>query len=407
MLARNILGNYGDWAARYLGDQELEYSFLHPRWSDRAVWQAEARRKYTELLALPFNPADLAGKIEVRTGKTYHYQDLEVTELTWRLPYGPKTESFFLKPAGSSGKLPGVLALHDHGGVKYFGKQKITRTSKKIHPIIRNHQEEYYGGVAWANELAKLGFGVLVHDVFPFESRKILASDVPGLVVERLMASPRELGELVPEDMQNKGCVEDFDVGTHEPVDQIEAYNAFANQHEHFIAKSLFSAGLVWPGLFVLEDTVALAVLCSRPEIDQERVGCCGLSGGGLRTNYLAALDQRVRCSVTVGFMTTWRDFLLNKCFTHTWMVYIPHLPRYMDYPDILGMRVPLPTMVQATDLDPLYSLDEVKAAADRLRGVYAKADSSETFTFSLYPGPHKFDLPMQDEAFRWLERWL
>ncbi len=37
--------------------------------------------------------------------------------------------------------------------------------------------------------------------------------------------------------------------------------------------------------------------------------------------------------------MTTWRDYLLNKCYTHTWMIYIPGLPADLDYPEILGLR--------------------------------------------------------------------
>jgi hypothetical protein len=78
-----------------------------------------------------------------------------------------------------------------------------------------------------------------------------------------------------------------------------------------------------------------------------------------------------------------------------------------MDHPDVLGMRVPLPSMVLATDEDPLFSLEEVMIAVDRLREVYRKAGSSENFAFSLHPGPHKFDLAMQNQAFDWLERWL
>ena len=32
--------------------------------------------------------------------------------------------------------------------------------------------------------------------------------------------------------------------------------------------------------------------------------------------------------------MTTWRDYLLHKCYTHTWMIYIPGLPLDLDYPE-------------------------------------------------------------------------
>ncbi len=39
--------------------------------------------------------------------------------------YGPRTVAWVLRPAGVRDPLPGVLALHDHGGFKFYGKEKI------------------------------------------------------------------------------------------------------------------------------------------------------------------------------------------------------------------------------------------------------------------------------------------
>ena len=61
--------------------------------------------------------------------------------------------------------------------------------------------------------------------------------------------------------------------------------------------------------------------------------------------------------------MTTWRDYLLNKCHTHTWMIYIPGLPRDLDYPEILGLRVPLPTLVLNDTEDQLFTIAEMRRA--------------------------------------------
>ena len=132
------------------------------------------------------------------------------------------------------------------------------------------------------------------------------------------------------------------------------------------MAKSLFCAGTTWPGVFTAEDQRALDYLCSRDDVDPARVGCAGLSGGGLRTVYLAGLDDRIRCACCVGMMTTWRDYLLNKCYTHTWMIYIPGLPLDLDYPEILGLRVPLPTLVLNDNEDQLFTLAEMHRA-DRI----------------------------------------
>ena len=105
--------------------------------------------------------------------------------------------------------------------------------------------------------------------------------------------------------------------------------------------------------------------------------------------------------------MTTWKDFLMNKSYTHTWMTYVPLLPNELDFPEILGLRAPLATMVLNDSNDELYTLPEMKKAESILAEVFLKANAADHFKCSYYPGPHKFDGKMQAEAFEWLERWL
>ena len=246
-----------------------------------------------------------------------------------------------------------------------------------------SHQEEYYEGKAWANEIARKGYVVLVPDAFPFASRRVMMQDVP--------ASQRQgLTDKDPENPQN-----------------IEAYNSWAGQHEHIMAKSLFCAGTTWPGVFLAEDMKAIDILCSRDDVDDQRIGCAGLSGGGMRTVFAGGFDSRIKCAVCVGFMTTWKDFLLNKSFTHTWMTYVPILPNELDFPEILGLRVPLPTLVLNDTEDALYTIDEMKRADGILAEIYLKAGADDKYKCSYYPGPHKFDALMQKEAFSWFDKWL
>ena len=126
-----------------------------------------------------------------------------------------------------------------------------------------------------------------------------------------------------------------------------------------------------------------------------------------MRTVFMGALDARIKCAVPVGFMTTWRDFVLNKSVTHTWMTYVPLLPRELDFPEILGLRAPLPTLVLNDSDDELYTLPEMKRADAILREVFEKAGAGDRYRCSFYPGPHKFDPAMQAEAFRWFDKWL
>jgi dienelactone hydrolase len=374
-----MIGVYGSWAASLVPDTPGSLSLRNDSWNDIAVWRQTARDGVWARLASP----DLGGTPPVTIHSQTTYDGLHIEELSWQLPYGEPTQAVFLKPVGVQGRLPGLVGLHCHGGQKFFGKEKITRTGEGIHPVMASHQDRYYGGRAWANELAKRGFAVLVHDAFAFGSRRVRLADVPQ-TIRNGVVDPK------PEDLAG-----------------IEAYNRWAANHESILAKSLFCAGTTWPGVFLAEDRVALDVLCARDDVDPQRVGCGGLSGGGLRTVFLGGMDERIRCAVSVGMMTTWRDYLLNKSHTHTWMVYVPLLPAELDYPEILGLRAPLPTLVQNDTEDQLFTLPEMQRADGILQEVFAKAGYPDHYRGSYYPGPHKFDQEMQAEAFNWFERWL
>jgi len=88
-------------------------------------------------------------------------------------------------------------------------------------------------------------------------------------------------------------------------------------------------------------------------------------------------------------------------------MIYIPLLAKYLDFPEIMGLRVPLPTMVLCDIEDQLFTIAEMKKADAILKEIYAKAGASENYQGRFYPGEHKFDSQMQEDAFDWFDRWL
>ncbi|TAM94324.1 MAG: hypothetical protein EPN39_17705 [Chitinophagaceae bacterium] len=378
----SIIGDYGKWAASLLEGRLPTYSFRREEWIDIPVWKKQAKKFLLERMAMPI----IGGMPDVTIMKQYEYNGLHIEELSWELPYGRATRALLLKPIQANKPLPGILAFHDHGLQKYYGLEKITQTSDRRDPIMVAHQKEYYEGHAWANDIAKRGYVVLISDGFPFGSRRMMIDHVsedvhhiwPGL------------------DFKNPGSEE-----------YIQNYNLWAAEEEHVIAKSLLSAGTTWPGVFFAEDQKALDILCSRKDVDQNRIGCGGLSGGGVRTNFMAGLDPRIKCSVTVGFQTTWKDLIMNKSYTHTWMAFVPLLSKGLGYPEILGLRLPLPTFVLNNSNDPLFTLSEQQRSDEILKEIYKKAGAEDYYKCSFYPGPHKFDASMQKDAFDWFDQWL
>ena len=225
---QNMIGAFGPWAAGLAGEGPARLSFRGPQFQPRDLegWRTQARGRFQSCLLQP----QTGGVPRVQVQHQFDYDGLHVEHLSWQLPYGPPTEAYFFKPAGSKGRLPAVLGLHDHGGNKYFGARKIAQISDDLHPMMKKHRRDYYGGVSWTNELAKRGFAVLVHDAFAFASRRVRYGDLPEVI-------RKGKKEVNPESEA-----------------EIKAYNTFAGEHEHIMAKSLCLRGVTWPGVFTAED---------------------------------------------------------------------------------------------------------------------------------------------------------
>jgi len=371
---------YDAWLSTIAHSNTYPYSFLHNRWKSVTAWKQETVAILEELLA--FSPPQVP--LNARVHETVEFEGLLIDKLTYNLGYGPQTEALFIRPTRTDGPLPGLVGLHCHGGFKWWGKEKIVRLPHQSH-IVDQYQASYYGGRGWANELAKRGYAVLVHDLFQWGSRRpdegSISADLTGTRFEGL---------------------------DHGSDEYIAAYNDFTKDYEHVLAKSLFASGVTWTGIMASEDRRAVDYLISRPEVDQDRIGCCGLSGGGLRTIYLAGTDSRIDCAVAVGYVHTLAGLQEgDKHRNHTWMGHLPGLAKQMDLPDVISLQTPKPLMVQFDNEDTLFTLDAMRQANSKIAAVYHKAGADENYSGNFFPGPHKFDVEMQDAAFSWFDLHL
>lgn len=349
------------------------------------------RSKIIDALMLPSFEKPVVSSEWVR-----EYDFLRIEKLSWGVGFG-KSEGYVLSPLDQKGLLPGVLALHDHGGEKYWGKSKIVDVGLKREPSLLDHQRRYYGERAWANELAKKGYVVFVPDLFGFESRRIKVSDLSPSLVAELLTPPLEITE--------GGIYENPDSTLDDSLSHREEYNALARKLEHLIAKVLISGGYTWAGYTVAEDLVSLDILANHPLVDNSRLGCGGLSLGGLRSVLLSAVSPQIQASFVVGFMTTFKDLVLNKANRHTWIAYAPALSHLCEFGELLYAHAPKPLLIQHGMKDDLFTFSEALASSARIQALYH--DYPDHFTFTAYDDVHLFDEVMQEEAFGFLGRFL
>jgi len=374
------VGQFYPWLQENADRQRLSLSYLSRDWEDREQWSQAGRAKMHELLA--YDPP--RGPLNPKIIETVPTDGVTRYRVRYSVTADRETEAFLLIPDGLNKPAPAVVAIHDHGGFYYFGKEKITETEDPP-GILTEFIERSYGGRTYADELARRGFVVLVPDGFYFGSQRI----DEAAVNERFSG---ELRDSEPEATRN---------------DSIHRFNRFANSHETLMAKTIFTAGATWPGILFQGDRASVDYLLTRPEVDGDRIGCIGLSIGGFRSAHLTGLDPRIKAAVVAGWMTSYGSLLKNHLRSHTWMIYVPGQLQYLDLPDVASLNAPRPLMVINCLQDSLFTFEGMRDAEKKLAAIYDKMGARDQFLCRYYDVPHSLNIQMQDDAIDWLSRWL
>ena len=306
---------------------------------------------------------------------------VDIRRLRWSVGYGPDTTGWLLRPTGVAGDLPGVLGMHCHGGVRSIGGEQLVELAEGAQPRAAQLRQGWYSGRAPANELARQGFAVLVHDTFSWGSRRFdLSHPTP-----RLAATLGAYAALWREQKLTPSPDEQFDLAS--------------GLHEDTLAKAAGVLGQTFAGAVLADDLVALDVLAGQQGVDSARLSTFGFSGGGGRSLLLAALDHRVRACVVACMMATFSSLMPSHLDAHSWLLHTPGLWSFSDWPDLTRLAQAR-FLVQYRTEDHLFPVDGMESAHRRLMALHPEPGR---YLGTFRPGGHEFDAAMQDEAMDFL----
>ncbi len=171
------------------------------------------------------------------------------------------------------------------------------------------------------------------------------------------------------------------------------------NQGAHLLGGGT-ARTMIWDGMRAID------YLQSRPEIDGEKIGCTGISGGGTNTSYLMALDERIGAAAPGCYLTGFRSLLSTIGPQDAEQNIHGQIAFGMDHADYVLMRLPKPTLIMAAtndyfDIGGAWRLfREGKRFATR-QGFPERVSLVEPAT------DHGFPPEMRLGAANWMRRWL
>ncbi|MEO2013852.1 MAG: prolyl oligopeptidase family serine peptidase [Fuerstiella sp.] len=151
----------------------------------------------------------------------------------------------------------------------------------------------------------------------------------------------------------------------------------------------------------------ALDYLETRPEIDADRIGVTGRSGGGAYSWWIAAIDERIKCAIPVAGIATLRNHVVDGCVEgHCDCMYMLNTHRW-DYATVAALVAPRPLLISNSDKDRIFPLNGVVQIHQQVRHIYELYQQPLQLGLQITEGPHKDTQELRVHAFRWLNRWL
>ncbi|HYE98075.1 MAG TPA: prolyl oligopeptidase family serine peptidase, partial [Planctomycetota bacterium] len=175
----------------------------------------------------------------------------------------------------------------------------------------------------------------------------------------------------------------------------------------------LLAVGVSQQAIMVFESACALELLRGRADVDPDRIGITGASGGGFNSWIMAALDPRIACAVPVVGTSDFleqlravreRDWYEAKEHCH----FIPGLLRFANNHELLAMILPRPVMVIAAHNDHGFRIPGNRAVVEYGRALGDTLGSpGRVGYFEDDAEGHGYGPRKRAAALGWLARWL
>ena len=151
----------------------------------------------------------------------------------------------------------------------------------------------------------------------------------------------------------------------------------------------------------------AIDYLESRDDIDGERIGVTGNSGGGTQTSYIMALDERVQAAAVFCYLCSLYGKMMTTIGPQDAEQNVFGQAGFgMDHVDYCIMRAPKPTLLGTTTED-FFPVEDAWSTARKAKRIFDRLGYSERMAITEADGPHGWHKTGREATVRWMLRWL
>lgn len=180
---------------------------------------------------------------------------------------------------------------------------------------------------------------------------------------------------------------------------------ALGEYHGEMVAATLYPMGRPLSGLQVYENQRAVDYLLTRPEVDGDRLGITGASGGGNQSMYAGAFDERFKAVVPVCSVGNYQAYLGAACCM---CEVVPGALSFTEEWGVLSLTAPRALMIVSATRDAFqFSVGEAKKSLALVEPVYQLYKRPDSVKHAIFESAHDYNQPMREAMYGWMTRHL
>lgn len=143
-------------------------------------------------------------------------------------------------------------------------------------------------------------------------------------------------------------------------------------------------------GLRVYDCKKLIDYLETRKEIDSDKIGVMGISGGGMHAFFSTCLDLRIKVSVISGYYSAFKDsiFAMEHCLCN----FVPGLSKFGEIYDLVGLIAPRPLLIESGSHDKIFPRKSVVRCVEKTEKVYKVFSDEFLVETDYFVGRHRIN---------------
>ena len=225
--------------------------------------------------------------------------------------------------------------------------------------------------------------------------------------------SGKGAGQLIASNLARRGFV----VLAYDPVGQGERQQAHDPRfgrsliggpvEQHFVnGPAAILMGQAVSRYFIHDGMRAIDYLVTRPEVDPDRIGATGCSGGGTQTTYIAALDPRIKVAAVACYMNSFRTLFPGPSLGDSEQSVPGFIAAGLDQTDYVELFAPKPWLITSTE-DDFFTPAGARQVFEEAQRWYELYDAADRVKWVVGPGGHGTPTVVRQAIYDWMVRWL